>query len=91
MGGPPGAHVTAREDELRRVLTGAGRGDVSGLAADDDLVAELGLDSLAGLRLLAAVEKHYGVRFPDQELGRLRTIRQLLDAIESAPREEGEE
>ena len=42
---------------------------------------ELGLDSLAALRLLAAVEKRFGVRFPDERLAEFRTLRKLLDFI----------
>ena len=35
----------------------------------------------AALRLLAAVEKRFGVRFPDDRLGEFRTLRQLRDYI----------
>jgi hypothetical protein len=46
-------------------------------------VRELGLDSLAMLRLLAEVEMRLDVRFPDSELSRLRTLRQFAAAIRS--------
>ena len=47
-----------REEKLRRVVTRMTRKDVSDIELDDDLVEKLGLDSLAGLALLAAIEKH---------------------------------
>ena len=78
-----------REEELRAVLTEMSRRDVSGIGIEDDLVRTFGLDSLAGLALLAAVEKRFDVRFPDDRLGEFRTLRQLLDVI--AKREEGDQ
>jgi len=73
-----------REQILRELIGRiAPKADI-GFDLEDDLVRELGLDSLAGLRVLAAVEKRFGVRFPDDRLGEYRTMRQLLDFIASA-------
>ena len=69
------------EQRLRAVLGEVSRRDLSGTGLDDDLVRELGLDSLAELRLLAAVEKRFGVRFTDERLAEFRTLRQLRDFI----------
>jgi acyl carrier protein len=69
------------EAELRELLTEIARCDASGLAPDDDIVRELGIDSLAALRVLAAVEKKYDVRFPDERLGEFRTIRMLAEFL----------
>ncbi len=71
-----------REQRLRNVLGEVSRQDLSRTRLDDDLVLELGLDSLAALRLLAAVEKRFNVRFPDERLAEFRTLGQLLDFIE---------
>ncbi len=75
------------EQQLRTLLSEASRKDMSGAGLDDDLVAVLGLDSLTSLRLLATVEKRLGVRFPDEQLSDLRTLRRLLAFISSAPGE----
>jgi acyl carrier protein len=69
------------ESELRATLSAMARRDLSAVALDADLILELGLDSLAGLRLLAAVEKQFHVRFPDRRLGEFRTLRQLLEFL----------
>ena len=69
------------EDGLRALLGDLSGKDTSRLRLDDDLVRELGLDSLAGLRLLAGVEKRFGVCFPDERLGEFRTLSQLLDVM----------
>jgi acyl carrier protein len=75
------------EQRLRTVLAEVSHKDLSGTGPDDDLVRVLGLDSLAALRLLAAVEKRFGVRFPDNRLGEFRTLRQLCDFIAPGGRE----
>jgi len=73
------------ENELRRILTESSQHDVSSVDLDADFVADLGLDSLAALRLLAAVEKHFQIRFPDHQLGEFRTLGQLLDFLTDRP------
>jgi acyl carrier protein len=72
---------------LRTVLGEVSRQDLSRTGPDDDLVRELGLDSLAALRLLAAVEKRFGVRFPDARLAEFHTLRQLGEFVARQGRE----
>lgn len=69
------------EAKLRALLSEISNRDVSALGLDDDLVESLGLDSLAALRVLAAVEKQFDVTFPDDQLAKLRTLRRLLAGI----------
>jgi acyl carrier protein len=69
------------EQRLRAVLGEVSRKDLSQVGLDENLVRVLGLDSLAALRLLAAVEKRFNIRFPDDRLSEFRTLRQLRDFI----------
>jgi acyl carrier protein len=69
------------ENELRILLGRVAKVDTAEVQLDDDLRVTLGIDSLAGLRLLAAVEKEYGVRFPDEQLVSYRTMRQILEFV----------
>jgi acyl carrier protein len=84
---PDGMSNPDLEPRLRSVLAEVSRKDVSHIGLDDDLVQALGLDSLAALWLLAAVEKRFGVRFSDQQLEQYRTLRQLYDYIAAYPGE----
>ena len=72
---------------LRAVLAKMAKQDVDAIGVEEDLIERLGLDSLQGLRVLAALEKSFQVRFEDGHLGELRTIRSLLDAIREARKE----
>jgi acyl carrier protein len=69
------------ERRLRTRLGDLAHKDLSDVGLDDDLVRVLGLDSLAALRMLAAVEKAFDVRFPDDRLGDFRTLRLMRDYI----------
>jgi acyl carrier protein len=80
-------HDRDPEQALRALLTQVSGKDLSGTGLDDDLVRELGLDSLMALRLLAAVEKHFDVRFPDERLAEFRTLRRLLEVVAPSARE----
>ena len=71
------------ETELRKVVARMSNQDVSTLDHDDDLIVALGMDSLDGLRLVAAVEQNFGAYFPDEQISSLRTFRRLHDSLEA--------
>lgn len=72
------------EDRLLALIARVAQKDVSALRPHDDLLETLGLDSLTGLRILAAIEKQHAVRFPDASLSRLRTLAHLRRALKQA-------
>lgn len=69
------------DSELRQLLSSKSGHDLSGIGSELDLVEALGVDSLAALRMLANVEKHFGVRFPDDRLSEYRTLDRMLSLI----------
>jgi acyl carrier protein len=73
------AHIEA---EVRALITDVARVDGSAIGPDEDLVERLGIDSLQGLQMLAAVEKRFALRLPDEDLVRLHTIGRIADVVE---------
>jgi acyl carrier protein len=69
------------ETRVRDIVASISRQDVSSVGAEADLVEVLAVDSLQGLQILAAVEKRFGVRLPDEELIQMRTIRSMVEAV----------
>jgi acyl carrier protein len=69
------------ETEVRALISDVARVDASAIDRDEDLVERLGVDSLQGLQMLAAVEKRFDVRLPDEDLGRLHTIARIADVV----------
>jgi len=47
----------------------------------DTVIASLGMDSVAVMELVAWFEEKLGVRIPDEELSKIRTVRDLRDTI----------
>ena len=47
----------------------------------DTVIASLGMDSVAVMELVSWFEEKLGVRIPDEELSKIRTVRDLRDTI----------
>ena len=47
----------------------------------DTVISTLGMDSVAVMELVSYFEEKLGVRIPDEELSRIRTVKDLRDAI----------
>jgi len=72
----------SRELELRRLIEETTGESLARFGVEDDLMAELAIDSLAALRVLAMVEQRFEVRLPDDRLGDFRCLARLLEEIE---------
>jgi acyl carrier protein len=71
-------------DDVRRLVARSAKCDPAILDPDADLLMDLGIDSLEGLKLLAALEQRYGVTLPDHELIHLTTVNRIVAALESS-------
>lgn len=49
---------------------------------EDAAIADLGIDSLGMLELVAAMERELSVSVPDEQLVGIQTVRQLLELVE---------
>jgi len=47
----------------------------------DTLISSLGMDSVAVMELVSYFEEKLAVRIPDEELSRIRTVKDLRDAV----------
>ena len=48
------------------------------------IITQLGMDSVAQMELVSWFEERLGVRIPDEELQRIRSVRDLQDALARA-------
>ena len=51
---------------------------------EDDVIADLGMDSLSMLELVGTLEREYDIRIPEEDLVSVETVRQLIDLVEKA-------
>ena len=49
---------------------------------EDAAIADLGIDSLGMLELVASMERELSVTIPDEQLVGIQTVRQLLELVE---------
>jgi acyl carrier protein len=56
--------------------------------APDASLEDLGIDSLNGLRIVAEVEKRYGVNIPDDAIGKIRTMPEIFALVDAHEPEE---
>lgn len=81
--------MSNRDEELlallsRAALEVAGR-RLSGLEMDSRL-ADSGIDSVGVLEMVGYVEDELGLRFPDDEIARLSTVRDVAALVERTRR-----
>ena len=51
----------------------------------DALLADLDIDSLRGLRIVAAVEKRWGIVVNEDAIGRIRSMGDIFALVETIP------
>ncbi|MEU3528575.1 acyl carrier protein [Streptomyces sp. NPDC038707] len=75
--------MTTREDLTNEViaLTERTAPDLEGIVTADLSFDEMGMDSLTRIDLLAAVEKAYGLEVPDDQIGNLIGISNVVDFL----------
>ena len=49
---------------------------------EDASLQKLGVDSLMALQIVARMEKKYQVEIPEEEIGKIQTLRNILDMVE---------
>lgn len=64
-------------EEVRRIAK-----DRAGQLTLDTTIADMGLDSLERMEILASLEERFGGRFPEDVMPELETCRQVLEAVE---------
>ncbi|WP_018962840.1 acyl carrier protein [Coprothermobacter platensis] len=69
--------------ELKNILRDTVAVDDENVTMDSDLVADLNLDSLDLVDLALSVEQVFGFEFNDEQLKDIKTVKDVVDIIES--------
>ncbi len=75
-------HPDDIELKLRQIITKVTKEKIDNVTSSDDLRNTLGFDSLTALRILAKIEKCFDLRFPNEKLSNLKSIHDLINAIQ---------
>ncbi|WP_026507148.1 acyl carrier protein [Butyrivibrio sp. MC2013] len=68
-------------DELRPIIADILGADEDKITAEANLVEDLEADSLSIVELHMEIEEKLGVKIPDEEVAKLHTVQDILDAI----------
>lgn len=53
------------------------------ITENSNVVDDLGADSLDVIEMLMTLEEEFGVTIPDEQIGQIRTISQIVDLIDN--------
>jgi 8-amino-7-oxononanoate synthase len=76
-----GQTLEATTEIVLDVVRSIGKDRTVGLELDSSIV-ELGLDSLERMEIVAALEDHFGGRFPEHVIAEMYTCREVIDAVQ---------
>ena len=69
---------TKLKEELRALISEIAEKDE---IPDDKHFKDLGIDSMMGVEIVAAIERQYKVKFEDSELGEVTTLNKSFDLV----------
>ena len=69
-------------EQLRDMIVDTLGCDEEKITMDAKLGDDLGIDSLDAVDLVMNIEEDYGVKIPDEELGNLLTVSDIIRAVE---------
>lgn len=70
-------------DKVKRLISNQLNVAESKITEDSRLVEDLGADSLDSIELLVSFEEEFGIRIPDEETQNMKTIKDIVELIDS--------
>ena len=74
--------MTSTEQEVAALVSAITKTPVHLIQPDTDLRIELNVDSLQGLQIVAAIETHFGVTVPDEEIDLYSNVRTIAGTVD---------
>lgn len=70
-------------DKVKKLISNQLNVAESKITLESKLVEDLGADSLDTVEMLMAFEEEFGISIPDEEAMQMRTVKDIVDLIES--------
>ena len=67
------------EQEIKALIVEIIEMDTGQIDPDAHLVEDLGMDSMMALEILAAIEKKYKIRIPEQDLPKITSVNRAVE------------
>lgn len=72
------------EEELKQMVSEIIEIPADKITVDADFFNDLGVDSLKAIEIVAAFEKRFRITVPEQEIPKIRSLRQVIDFFNNA-------
>lgn len=69
-------------EEVREIMVDTLGCDEEKITVEASLADDLNIDSLDAVELVMAIEEKYGIKIPDEELGNMKKVSDIVAAIE---------
>ena len=66
------------EQEIRAIISDVTEIEPEKITREADFVENLGMDSMMALEILAAIEKKYKIRIPEEKLMQLKNLKETI-------------
>jgi acyl carrier protein len=73
--------VNTIQQDVAAIVAAITKAPVQSIRPETDLRADLNVDSLQGLQIVAAIEQHFDVTIPDDELDVYTNMQAIVDAV----------
>jgi len=67
------------EQEIRAIISDVTEIEPEKITREADFVENLGMDSMMALEILAAIEKKYKIRIPEEKLMQLKNLKETIN------------
>ena len=69
-------------DKIKEIMVDTLACDESKITPEASIADDLSIDSLDAVELVMALEEEFGIKIPDEELGKLKTVQDIVDTVE---------
>jgi acyl carrier protein len=69
------------EKELKALVAEIVEIDPAKITPEANFVEDLGMDSMMALEILASIEKKYKIKIPEEHLGRITNLSQVVEMV----------
>lgn len=69
-------------DKVKETMVNTLGCDEEKIAMEASLADDLNIDSLDAVELVMALEEEFGIKIPDEELGNMKTVGNIVECIE---------
>ena len=69
-------------DKIKEIMVDTLACDENKITPEASIADDLSIDSLDAVELVMALKEEFGIKIPDEELGKLKTVQDIVNTVE---------